>query len=165
METMEKTYTQKEVDELIIKAKLEERERARKIAYDFMETNRQSFASKKAAGNTLAFIKEEIAEECRYIGNVISGGNALSAALGETMFDRILKEHVSVDKPVEYYLVLNIGNPGERYTKQYKLFYDFDKALDYAKFCGYESQYDFKLESGKMLSYQTGDINVGIYKF
>lgn len=90
---MEKLYTQSEVDSLIIQARLEERKRAVDIAYEFRNMNNQAYESKKKAGNKHAFIKEDIAEECRYVGNAISGGNALSAALGETMEDRVRKEY------------------------------------------------------------------------
>jgi hypothetical protein len=90
---MEKLYTQSEVDLLIIQARLEERTRARDIAYEFRNMNNQSYESKKKAGNKHAFIKQDIAEECRYVGNAISGGNALSATLGETMEDRVREEY------------------------------------------------------------------------
>ena len=59
----------------------EERDRARDIAYEFRKKAQASFEAKKKAGGPLAefaFIKEEIAEECRYVGNAISGKNALN---------------------------------------------------------------------------------------
>lgn len=59
----------------------EERRRAVKIAYEFRSKAQASFEAKKKAGGPLAefaFIKEEIAEECRYVGNAISGKNALT---------------------------------------------------------------------------------------
>lgn len=64
-----------------------------KIAYEFKDKNMQAFESKNKAGNDLAFINKSISEECRYVGNCISGGNALSVTLGETMEDRIRKEY------------------------------------------------------------------------
>ncbi len=65
-----------------IAIRIHERKRAVAIAYQFQEDHLTSFASKKSAGNNMAFIEEKISEECRYIGNAISGHNALSASLG-----------------------------------------------------------------------------------
>lgn len=72
-----------------LQARCQERSRARDIAYEFMNEKKQSQAIKERVGNSLAFIDECISEECRYIGNAISGGNALSEALGETLEDRV----------------------------------------------------------------------------
>jgi len=70
-----------------------ERQRAMTIAYNFMEKHTKKAEAEKAAGNRLYFIENELADECRILGNTISGGDALSAALGETMRDRIEKEY------------------------------------------------------------------------
>lgn len=84
---MKLEYTREEVIQLL----LEERKRAVDIAYEFCEENRKAFESKKNAGYDLAFVSKKVAEECRFLGNAISGGNALSVTLGETMRDRIEK--------------------------------------------------------------------------
>lgn len=88
-----KTYTQEEVDELIIKARVDERTRATKIAYEFRDMNEESYELKKNAGNEYAFIKHDIAEECRYIGNAISGLNAISITLGKTIESTIRDDY------------------------------------------------------------------------
>ncbi len=75
-----------------VQIRLDERKRAFDIAIEFYKEKMKSFESKTNAGYSLAFIDEDIAEECRHVANAISGGNALSAALGETMEDRIRKE-------------------------------------------------------------------------
>lgn len=59
----------------------EERRRAVDIAYEFSKKALENFEAKKKAGGPLAeiaFAKEEVAEECRYVGNAISGKNALN---------------------------------------------------------------------------------------
>ena len=83
--------------ERIIEARLKERKRAISIAYSFMKDHKQSYEAKEKAGNDLAFIEDKIAEECRYIGNAISGINALGAALGESEEDHIRTE-VRIDQ-------------------------------------------------------------------
>lgn len=98
---MLKTYTQTELDTYIINARVDERERAVNIAYAFHKQNMANYESKKNAGNKYAFISENIAEECRYVGNAISGGNALSAALGETMTTRITRDYFGLERTVE----------------------------------------------------------------
>lgn len=79
------TFTIEEVLDLLAT----ERRRAVDICYEFKEEFEQKYKYQTNAGNKLAFISEDIANECRIIGNTISGGNALSAALGETLEDRI----------------------------------------------------------------------------
>lgn len=74
---------------------LAERTRGVDLCYKTMEKFEASFKSKEAAGNTLAFIDREISNECRILGNVISGGTALSHAVGETRRDRIVAEYGS----------------------------------------------------------------------
>lgn len=91
-----KTYTQKEVDEMVIRARIYERSRAKDIADYYRDDNMQSYESKMKAGYELAFINKRVSEECRYLGNAISGGNALS---NETMEERIRREHF--EKPIE----------------------------------------------------------------
>lgn len=70
-----------------------ERTRARDIAYTSMEKHDNKYNAQKHAGNDLAFIEERLADECRIIRNAISGGDALSITLGETMRDRLEKEY------------------------------------------------------------------------
>ncbi len=70
-----------------------ERTRAMKIAHASMEAHSQKQEAQKQAGNRLAFIEGELADECRILGNMISGGDALSHTLGETMIDRLEKEY------------------------------------------------------------------------
>lgn len=89
----ERMYTQAEVDEMIINARLDERGRASKIAYDFRDENERAYELKKKAGNEYAFIKHDIAEECRYVGNAITGLNALSVTLNYTMLDKIKEDY------------------------------------------------------------------------
>lgn len=97
-----RTFTEQEVLGLL----LQERKRAVDIAYEFMKNNENAYESKLKAEkqvfgdgtdrfkrHSLAFIKKDIANECRLVGNAISGGNALSYALGETMEDRIKSEY------------------------------------------------------------------------
>ena len=55
-----------------------ERKRAVDIAYEFRQRHTESHAAKKMAGNDLAFVEYRISEECRNIGNAISGRTALS---------------------------------------------------------------------------------------
>ena len=78
-------YTQEEVIQLLIK----ERQRAVDIAYDFKNMHDKSYREKKSACNDLAFIERDIANECRLVGNAISGLNALSVALGKTIESEI----------------------------------------------------------------------------
>ena len=66
-----------------------ERQRAMDIAYKAMENHKSIQAMQESAGNRMAFVEGELANECRIIGNAISGGNALSDSIGETMRDRI----------------------------------------------------------------------------
>lgn len=90
---MKKLYTQEEVDQLIIQSIINERKRAKDIAYELKAKHFKAFEEKKASGNDLAFVSEKISDECRIIGNIISGGNALSASLNESMEDRIMREY------------------------------------------------------------------------
>lgn len=73
-------FTYEEVKELLLK----ERRRAVDIAYSFKEENEKSAQAQKEAGSRIYFVKENVAEECRYVGNSISGLNGLSHAVGET---------------------------------------------------------------------------------
>lgn len=66
---------------LYCKGMQEERQRAFKIASRFYEKAHQSYEEKRLAGSEVAFVKQEVAEECRYIANAIRGNNALSDAL------------------------------------------------------------------------------------
>lgn len=70
-----------------------ERERAVSIAYQFMDMNLLKFESMKKAGSEVAFVNENVAEECRYVGNAISGTNALAIALNQKEYwDRVIEE-------------------------------------------------------------------------
>lgn len=84
---MKNTYTFEEVINLLVA----ERQRAVDICYESKEKHDEDYKNKKIAGNQLAFVSDTLSNECRELGNFISGGNALSAALGETMRDRILQ--------------------------------------------------------------------------
>lgn len=84
---MKKTYTRKEV----IKLLTEERTRARDIAYEFKE----EYDKKAEVLGDLGEMRknaEKTADVARQIGNAISGSNALSSTLGETIEDRIKKQ-------------------------------------------------------------------------
>jgi hypothetical protein len=75
----------------IIKLLVKERTDARNIAYEFMKKFEE-----KAKNSLMIDLRRkysDIANECRLIGNAISGSNALSATLGETIEDRIRKEY------------------------------------------------------------------------
>lgn len=85
---MKQTFTYHEVLALLIK----ERKAAVDLCYQVMEEFEEKEKNQRFAKNEYAFISREIANECRLIGNAISGGNALSAALGETMEDRVKEE-------------------------------------------------------------------------
>lgn len=99
LSSVEKLYVSKET---LIDTVLKERQRAVKIAYTFHEDRLKEYDSKVKAekqvygdqwkSKSIAFIKKELSEEARLIGNAISGGNALSEALGESMRDRIVKK-------------------------------------------------------------------------
>lgn len=84
----ERTYTKGELISFLVR----ERQRAVDIAYEFMNTHKQGYTYKKIAGNELAFVEQNLAEECRYIGNTISGLNALSITLGKTIESVITEE-------------------------------------------------------------------------
>jgi len=84
---MKQTYTRGEVIELLVK----ERKRARDIAYEFKD----EYEYKAKAYKNIGLMKktnEQLADSARIIGNTISGSDALSATLGETIKDRIIKE-------------------------------------------------------------------------
>lgn len=85
---MKEIYTREEVVQLLVN----ERQRAIDIAYSFKKENESAYESKKNAGNKLAFINKNIAEECRYVGNAISGLTALSLPLNETIKDLIIRD-------------------------------------------------------------------------
>lgn len=74
-----------------IKIRVDERRKAVEIAYEFMRDYNRRYVNKKAAGNQLAFIEQEKSEVARYIGNAISGHNALSVAL-KVSDEQIIKE-------------------------------------------------------------------------
>lgn len=78
-----------------------ERKRAVAIAYAYYDENIQAHESKKKAGNNLAFVSYRVAEECRHIGNAISGHNALSVALKEKDYWEQVKDCVENYKEVE----------------------------------------------------------------
>lgn len=87
-------YTQDEVVKLLET----ERKRAVDIAYSFKGKAEQEGNNRRKAGSslsTVAFIKDEVANECRIIGNCISGGTALDTK--KTMRDRIIKEYFNKD--------------------------------------------------------------------
>ena len=71
---MEKTYTKDEVIEIIV----QERIRAANICYNRAKREMENYESKKIAGNDMAFINKNIAEELRFAGNAISGRNGLN---------------------------------------------------------------------------------------
>lgn len=89
--SVDKTYSFEEVVQLLLK----ERERAVEIAYSFYNENKDKYETRKKAEievlgkEKLAFINREIADECRIIGNCISGLTGLSSALNETTEDLI----------------------------------------------------------------------------
>jgi hypothetical protein len=86
---MSKMYSEVEVIELLAK----ERQRAIDTAYSFMDKNKKQAGMYLSAGNQKGYVtRTEVADECRLVGNAISGLNALSAALGQTMRDRIKKQ-------------------------------------------------------------------------
>lgn len=70
-----------------------ERQRAMNIAYSLMKQHKMQEEAQKRDNNRLHFIEGELAEACREIGNAISGGDARSITLGETMRDRLEKEY------------------------------------------------------------------------
>ena len=85
----EKLFTFEEVVALV-KA---ERDRAVKIAYLFKEENDEKYKWKSNAGSKVAFVSREVADECRLVGNAISGLTALSGSdTTETMVRKDLME-------------------------------------------------------------------------
>ena len=91
--SIDKSYSFEEVVQLLLK----ERERAVDIAYSFYKENEKKYEFRKNAEITilgkehLAFISREVADECRIIGNCISGLTGLSSALNESVEDLIRK--------------------------------------------------------------------------
>jgi nitric oxide reductase large subunit len=90
-EPTSKTYTEEEVIQLLIK----ERTRAKDIAYEYYKANEDAYAIRQSNSSVVAFVKREIANECRLIGNTISGINALGATLGETIESKIREQFKS----------------------------------------------------------------------
>lgn len=89
----QQTFSYAEVKKLLSA----ERDRAVKIAYSFKDQNEKSYESRKSAGSTVAFVPKEIANECRLVGNAISGLNALSSAfdeLSENLIENDLKSYL-----------------------------------------------------------------------
>ena len=72
-----------------------ERRRGIAIAHRAMEQHSEKHEKLKQQGNRMAFVEEEIANECRLIANQINGGDDFSP-IGETMSDRIQKEYATV---------------------------------------------------------------------
>lgn len=87
------TNARKEIMSIITELLLRERKRAMGIAHRAMEEHLEKHEKLKSVGNRLAFIEEELANECRIIANEISGGDALDIAQGETMRDRVEKQY------------------------------------------------------------------------
>jgi len=91
---MEKLYTHEE----LVQAVLKERKRCMDIAFQAYHDHFKDATSQKNVEfqTKTTFIRSHItfrvADECRCIGNTISGGNALSAAMGETVDDRVREE-------------------------------------------------------------------------
>jgi len=81
------TYTKQEVIKLLV----DERTRARDLAYEFMKKYEKKAIDYATVGD-MKRTNEQLADSARIIGNTISGGNALSATLGETIEDRIREE-------------------------------------------------------------------------
>lgn len=77
------------MEDSIIDLLEEERQRAMDIAYSAMSGHLSIHEIHQKTGNRMAFVEAELANECRIIGNAISGGSAASNSLGETMRDRI----------------------------------------------------------------------------
>lgn len=71
-----------------------ERKRAVEIAYEFRDKHLQTHEARLSAKSEIAFVSKDIAEECRYIGNAISGHNALSVALNEKNYWGKVKEEI-----------------------------------------------------------------------
>jgi len=84
-----KVWTTEEVAQLLFN----ERKRAVEIAYCFYNKHKEEAEIReKIRDDKIGYIKKREADVARLIGNGISGGNALSAVLGETMEDRIQKK-------------------------------------------------------------------------
>lgn len=95
---MKTTYTREEVILLL----LAERNRAVKIADEFKDSNKKFAKEKQKAGNKkFSFVYENIAEECRLVGNAICGLNALSITLGKTREDLIKEKLDKYDNKAE----------------------------------------------------------------
>lgn len=80
----------KELKEQIIALLVKERTRARDVAYDFKRSHEKRA---KEFHESIKRKHEDLANESRLIGNAISGSNALSSALGETMEERVRREY------------------------------------------------------------------------
>jgi hypothetical protein len=91
---MKDTFTREEVIQLLIK----ERQRAVDIADSFSEQAENQYNDFKEAEKITksesirAIVLKDVANECRLVGNAISGLNALSVTLGKTMENEIRKE-------------------------------------------------------------------------
>ena len=82
------TYTKEEVIQLLVN----ERQRAIDIAYSFKEINDKKYKERKRINKDFAFVYKRISDECRCVGNAISGLTALSLPLNETIKDVIVRE-------------------------------------------------------------------------
>ena len=78
--------------EEIIAVLVKERTRGRDIAYEFMKNNNKR-AKEFSNHESLKRKYDHIANESRQIGNAVSGSNALSSTLGETIEDRVRREY------------------------------------------------------------------------
>lgn len=83
-----KMYSEEEVIKLLVK----ERDRAVEICYQSHKEHLENAQIKMLAGNKFAFVSKDIANEARELGNAISGKNALSQALGETIEDCVIRD-------------------------------------------------------------------------
>ena len=81
---MEDMYT----EECVIKLLIEERTRAKDIAYDFKKKYEQ-LAIDFAASDSLKIINDELADSARIIGNTILEIDAFSKIIGNTLEDSI----------------------------------------------------------------------------
>jgi len=89
MTKIDKIYDEFESE--LIRQLVKERTRAVDLCYEF-KNKYDKMAREYALAGGMKLTNERLADSARIIGNTISGSNALSATLGETMVDRIRKE-------------------------------------------------------------------------
>lgn len=77
-----------------LNARLQERKRAVGIASSYYQTFKKAGEDKRLLRDDLAFVEEQKAEVARYIGNAISGHDALSITLGVTGEEILRQEEV-----------------------------------------------------------------------